>query len=165
METINVKIAVEPFVIAVFSDSHGYASLLPKCAEQIGAAAVIHLGDHARDARKIDLPQYVVNGNCDFSSDYPNELLLEIGSKRVLLTHGHFQGVKYGLKRLCDYARELGAQFALYGHTHIADIYRDGGVVAANPGSLTQPRLPVQGPCFGKLVYVGGELDFQVLKG
>lgn len=165
METIRVKIDSEPYVFAVFSDTHGFVSLLPKCTERIGANAVIHLGDHARDARKIDLPKYVVNGNCDFTSDFPNELILEIGEKRVLLTHGHLLAVKYDAKRLISYAQEHGAHYALYGHTHIADIYADAGVVAANPGSLTQPRSHVQGPCFGRLVFERGELGFEVLKG
>ena len=164
MNAVRVKIDAEPFVFAVFSDTHGRSALLPGHAERLGASAVIHLGDHARDAANIALPKYLVRGNCDAASDYPSELLLEIGQTRVFLAHGHHYGVRHDPKRLIEKARSLGACFALYGHTHIADIYNDGGVIAANPGSLTQPRSHLQGPCYGKLVYDNGRLDFEVVK-
>ncbi len=164
MKTVRVAISAEPFVFAVFSDTHGRTALMPGCIERLGAAAVIHLGDHARDAAGIGLPKYLVRGNCDASSDYPSELLLEIGETRALITHGHYYGVRYDPKRLIEQAKSLGACFALYGHTHVADIYNDGSVIAANPGSPTQPRSYVQGPCYGKLVYDNGKLDFEVVR-
>ncbi len=164
MNTVRVEISAEPFVFAVFSDTHGRNALLPGCVRRIGASAIIHLGDNARDAEGIGLPRYVVRGNCDISSDYPSELLLEMGERRVFLTHGHHYGVKYDPTRLIERAKALGACIALYGHTHIADIYNDGGVIAANPGSLSQPRAYVHGPCYGKLFYENGKLDFEVLR-
>ncbi len=164
MNTVRVEIASEPFVFAVFSDTHGQKALLPGCAERIGASAVIHLGDHARDAAGISLPKYLVRGNCDASSDCESELLLEIGSLRALITHGHHYGVRYDPERLIERAKSHGALIALYGHTHVADIYNDGSVIAANPGSLAQPRSYVQGPCYGKLVYEKGRLDFEVVR-
>ena len=164
METRRVIVGAEPFVFAVFSDTHGRAQLLPGCAERLSASAVIHLGDHARDAEILAPPIYRVRGNCDAASDYFSELLLEIGGKRIFLTHGHHFGVKLGPERLIERAKGLGASFALYGHTHVADIYDAGGVIAANPGSLTQPRSHVQGPCFGKLVYENATLRFEVVR-
>ncbi len=166
IDAIRVDITSEPFIFAVFSDTHGRGgSLMSRCIKRLGASAVIHLGDHADDIARIALPKYAVRGNCDFTNAYPSELLLEIGEARVLLAHGHAHGVKSGPERLIERAKGLGASLALYGHTHIADIYNDGGGVAANPGSLTQPRSYVQGPCYGRLVYENGTLDFEVMRG
>ncbi len=165
MDTVRVKIDAEPFIFAVFSDTHGSGvSLLPGIAMRMGVSAIIHLGDYARDVAAVPLPKYAVSGNCDFSSACPGELLLEIGAARVFLAHGHTYAVKNGPKRLIEKAESLGAGFALYGHTHIADIYNAGSVIAANPGSLTQPRSFAQGACYGKLIYDKGRLDFEVVR-
>lgn len=148
--------------IAVFSDTHGQKAMLLRCLQKTGADAVIHLGDHASDASGLDLPCFCVRGNCDLVGP-SSEMLLEIGSKRVFLTHGHAYGVKRDPRVLLERAKSLGAHFALYGHTHIADIYNDGLVIAANPGSLCEPR-GFQRPCFGLLTYDGNRLDFNILE-
>ena len=51
------------------------------------------------------------------------------------LTHGHLFGVKSNLTRLKLEANRVGAQVALFGHTHRAFCEQDGGVWYLNPGA------------------------------
>ena len=39
---------------------------------------------------------------------------------KIFFTHGHKWGVKYSTDRLFYKAKEIGAQIALFGHTHTA---------------------------------------------
>lgn len=163
MEIVKVIEKGRPITIAVFSDTHGRTAAMLRCARRTSPAAAIHLGDHANDASSLALPCFHVRGNCDISGAYQQEMLLEIGGKRVFITHGHAYGVKSNPRQLIERAKTLGAVMALYGHTHIADIYNDGLVIAANPGSLCEPR-GFQRPCFGLLTYDGNRLDFNILE-
>lgn len=164
METQRLTITTsgEQITIAVFADTHGRKALLLHCLQKTEADAVIHLGDHASDASDLDLPCFVVRGNCDVPGSYRSEMLLEIGDQRVFLTHGNTYGVKSNPRALLERAKSLGARLALYGHTHIADIYNDGTAIAANPGSLYEPRAH-QRPSFGLLTY-NGALDFNIVE-
>ena len=59
---------------------------------------------------------------------------------RIFVTHGHAYGVKSGLGRLIDKAESVGADIALYGHSHIPDLTYMRGISAFNPGSISMPR-------------------------
>ena len=115
--------------ILVVSDTHGSGELLQQVIlAQPNAAAVIHLGDGAREAQDMaqrfaPLPFYQVQGNCDWgmaASDLPVSRLELLGGKRVFATHGHAYDVKSGLYRAVMAAREQKADVLLYGHTHCA---------------------------------------------
>ena len=54
---------------------------------------------------------------------------------RVFLTHGHLFGVKSGLDTLAAAAKDMGAQLALFGHTHQALLEERNGVTLLNPGA------------------------------
>lgn len=106
--------------------------------------AVIHLGDYVRDARELmrhypGIPLYNVPGNCDYySSDYDSRptITVNLAGVRLMLTHGHLQGVKEGTSRLIAEARKMRVAAVLYGHTHIADCRReDDGLWVLNPGT------------------------------
>ena len=115
--------------IIVISDSHGKQSNIKKILErQIKKpAAVIFLGDGLRDiayADIEDIPVYSVKGNCDFGifsdADTPDELLIELGGKKIFMTHGHRYGVKSTLTPLVSMAASKSADILLFGHTHEA---------------------------------------------
>ncbi len=126
--------------ILLFSDSHGLCFLmeriLPKHPE---VDYVFHLGDGAADAERLrrhtDKPVLCVAGNCDGFGAEPLERQFEADGVKLLLTHGHAYRVKYRLDALAYRAAELGAQAALYGHTHRQALEQDGGVMLLNPGS------------------------------
>ena len=84
---------------------------------------------------------YVVAGNCDENSkDTPEDLVLEIRRKKFFLTHGHNYNVNNGIDKIVEKAKELGADYALFGHTHVHLREKVDGITVLNPGSTTMPR-------------------------
>lgn len=133
--------------ILVLSDSHGRAGLVEEIVEKYADIAhVFFLGDVLRDVETAALlyPQkhfYRVAGNCDrFAADCACEALVTLGGVTVFYCHGHTLGVKYGLQGLMRQAGAQGAQLALYGHTHRANIDFQPGLCLVNPGSVSQAR-------------------------
>ena len=129
--------------IAVFSDSHGRMHNCIRAMEMAGAVDhIIHLGDTSRDAEDLGIlypntPITYVCGNCDFCAGGAYEKMVEIGSKRFFLCHGHTRSVKSGLAELA--AAGKGADMVLFGHTH--EVF-DGvveDVRLLNPGSIALP--------------------------
>lgn len=133
-------------LIAVVSDTHNYLSILSKVKEEIQQAdIVIHLGDVVEDAEYLleGFRGRVINvrGNCDFNSTVPSESLEVIEGKRVFITHGHNYNVKQDLLRLKYRAEEVDADIVLYGHTHVANVEYENGILFMNPGSPSICRV------------------------
>ena len=62
--------------VLIFADSHGYNMAMAFAVDREEPDAVIHLGDHAEDAREIErvfpaMPICRVRGNNDFDPDVP----------------------------------------------------------------------------------------------
>ena len=130
--------------ILVLSDSHAGLSFMRRAISATKPNAVIHLGDYYDDAEAMQeefshIPFHMVPGNCDRNRMYkivPETLCYDVCGVRLLMTHGHVQWVKNGIGRLLADARGMGAQAALYGHTHNADCHREeDGLWVLNPGS------------------------------
>lgn len=125
--------------ILVFSDSHGRLGLMLDAVEQERPQRVFFLGDCYRDGQALadaypDIPMELVRGNCDWDKA-PDELIVEAGGVKFLLTHGHRYGVKGGTGQLARAAREKGVDVACFGHTHEALNMPGRGVLLFNPGS------------------------------
>ena len=124
--------------IIVVSDTHHNFSaiekLLPKMLEN---DFVFHLGDNDSDMnyyrKEIGEKIYSVKGNCDGGGE---DLILEIESVKILLTHGDKYGVKSSKFNLLLRAKELGANLVCYGHTHISEIEKIDGITFINPGCM-----------------------------
>ncbi|HNW05286.1 MAG TPA: metallophosphoesterase family protein, partial [Oscillospiraceae bacterium] len=71
----------------------------------------------------------------------PDYGVAEFAGKTVFYTHGFRFGVKSGLADLKREARSLGADIALYGHTHIPYVAYEDGLYLMNPGSIGRPRV------------------------
>lgn len=99
---------------------------------------IFHLGDHGDDLK--DAKLYAVRGNCDGYSTLPLEIILPIEQCRVLLVHGHRQGVKQNLHVLRTYAAQKQADVVCFGHTHQGLIQQEGDCLFLNPGSISLPR-------------------------
>ena len=142
--------------ILVVSDTHKDTAELERLLERYAndVKIVCHMGDHARDLLKFQ-PQYpqlgmvAVGGNCDFNPELQREIVLsftecadreDAWETKILLVHGHMQGVKRGVDRLAYYAAEKGVQAAFFGHTHCHEATTRGGVFIFNPGSPAYPR-------------------------
>lgn len=132
-------------IIAVVSDTHGIVLPVAYSLQRNKVDIVLHLGDYASDAKKIEqitgMEIYAVAGNCDKNSkDVPEELVLEIRRKKFFLTHGHNYDVDNGIDKIVEKAKEVGADYALFGHTHVHIRERVDGITVLNPGSTTLPR-------------------------
>lgn len=131
--------------ILVFSDSHGNAYNMKKIiSSDNNVNLVIHLGDFVKDALRIKeefsrINVEFVSGNNDWFSCYPSEKLLFIGKRKVLITHGHSYNVKKDYLRLVLRGEETQADLVLFGHTHTADEFYEGGRLYLNPGSIGLP--------------------------
>ena len=130
--------------ILVLSDSHSGLSFMRSCVSAVKPDAVIHLGDHYDDGETLKelyphIPMHQVPGNCDRYRCPPwvhARLCYDVCGVRLFMTHGHKYGVKTSTAMMLAEARAMGAKAALYGHTHIAEVYREeSGMWVLNPGS------------------------------
>ncbi|KSV58148.1 metallophosphoesterase [Acetivibrio ethanolgignens] len=130
--------------ILVVSDSHGRNVYLEKVLETVEPDMLIHLGDLEGSEifiqNKVSCPVEMVSGNNDYFSDLEREKLITIGRYKVLLTHGHRYRVHYGTETIKDWARQMGADIVMFGHTHMPLLDTSTDVTALNPGSISQPR-------------------------
>jgi putative phosphoesterase len=128
------------------SDSHDNLTQVRKAVAMFrdaGCVLVLHAGDvvapfAARELAALGCPVKAVFGNCDgekqgleaalekFGSIQDAPLLLTHGSRRILLIHYHFS--------VATYASSGKYDVIVYGHTHKADIRRQGQTLLLNPG-------------------------------
>ncbi len=142
--------------ILIVSDSHGDNTNLRKAIKNMGDELdmMIHLGDMVCDKEIIeslvDCPVEMVRGNCDAGSNFGllGTKLIDIGSHKALITHGHTYGGKWGIDTMKDIARENGADIVMFGHIHepVLEPYSDVAVI--NPGSISQPRQDGRRPTY-----------------
>lgn len=146
--------------IAVASDIHGSltaARAFLKKAEELGAEKILLLGDLYYHGVRNPLPDgyapkelaellnaaaariIAVRGNCDSDVDVTvssfemaESAVIVIGEKVVYATHGD----KYDMDHLPNGKMDV----FLYGHFHTGFIEKKGGIVVANPGSLSLPK-------------------------
>lgn len=125
--------------VLVISDNHRERNILTEVYDTVQPDAAIHLGDSEFPYNDQEMEKFLrVTGNTDKDGDYPTEGLLE--ETGMFYTHGHLHGIKSDREALADRAVEVGAKFALYGHSHVAKIEKLKGIYAINPGSITSSR-------------------------
>ena len=131
--------------IIVFSDSHNNISRMEKVLNTIiGVDAVIHCGDGKSDLDEVainhpDIKFYGVRGNCD-GVPAESEIVVNLGDKKIFMTHGHRYSVKSEIEvdypTIRERGRELEVDAVVFGHTHIPYNHHWGDVVVMNPGSI-----------------------------
>ena len=160
--------------IVIFSDSHGSAFFLRKAmAMHADADAFVHLGDGVAEFRN-EAAAYggkqiiTVAGNCDTyypgKKNPPPDAVAEFDGFKFYFTHGHRYNVKESPEMLVWRARELSADAAFHGHTHISRcLYiapRDGmgekPLYVVCPGSISLPRQ--SGPSYAVAETYRGQL-------
>ena len=140
----------------IFSDSHGNPFYMKKIVkDDLFSEYVFFLGDGLSDLEEVqreypDKIYYAVRGNCDtfmrsLSGSYDCDRILEIEGKRIWLTHGHNNNVKYGENGIYYKAKENNIDIVLYGHTHVkSENYYptdNGGIYTFCPGSIGEARF------------------------
>lgn len=142
--------------ILVVSDTHGNYQLLRQVVKAAGSVdLLLHAGDGSSDLSKLTrefptLSLAAVAGNCDPFSNQPRELLLDVGGKKLFLTHGDRYQVKWDLLRLYLEGQERGADLIVFGHTHRPLINNERGILLFNPGSLSRNNTG-ESPSYGWL--------------
>lgn len=128
--------------IVVLSDTHGEYSCIDQVRQHVGKVdAVFHCGDSELDAHHESLTNaFVVSGNCDWDSSFPNEVITEVAGTRIFMTHGHLFQVKSTMMPLSYRAQELAAEVVLFGHSHLLGAELVNQTLFVNPGSLSLPR-------------------------
>ena len=160
---VTHELTAAPVRLAVVSDSHGASGMLRRAVELAGKIdALVFLGDGADDVRELlydrpDLYCACVRGNNDFNCKFPDECLIKAGGALIYSAHGHTLGVRSDRLRLDYRAAELGADAALYGHTHTYRIERYSTLLI-NPGALSYPH-PAGDPSFVVLTIKNGGIE------
>ena len=130
--------------ILILSDSHASLSFMRLGIRKVRPDAVVHLGDYYDDGQAMaqeypHLRLWQVPGNCDRTRcpGFARETLcVQVCGVRLFMTHGHRHNVKLTLTSFLADARRMGAQAAVYGHTHCADCHVEAdGLWVLNPGS------------------------------
>lgn len=153
--------------IFVISDTHGrneeIIEYLLKCEE---ADIIFHLGDYAEDGERIaealGIETIIIRGNGDYFSQYEDDELIEVNGRKIFLTHGHNYNVDYSLDNIIYRAKELEADIALFGHTHIPINIKENGVHIMNPGSPTFPRGGSFDKTFG-IINIEDTIDINII--
>ncbi|QDP99664.1 metallophosphoesterase [Lysinibacillus fusiformis] len=128
--------------VLVMSDTHGDSLVIDKVRNFYpNADAMIHCGDSelafshtALDGMK------KVRGNCDVDKAFPDEAVFDVNDVTFFVTHGHLFNVKTSILSLSYRAKEVAAQIACFGHSHILGAEMIDDVLFINPGSLLKPR-------------------------
>ena len=131
--------------ITVISDSHRNDRRLKNAVDaNRDSDLFIHLGDGLDEVWRLAETEPKLNfvfvmGNCDRHS-YVEENIIEAAGQRIFYTHGHYYGVRSGIKDIVKRCSELKCGILLYGHTHIPKIEYISGIHVMNPGSISTPR-------------------------
>ncbi|MDE7162051.1 MAG: metallophosphoesterase [Anaeroplasmataceae bacterium] len=103
---------------------------------------VIHCGDYGKSIDPHTQRDILfVKGNCDIYG--PDLLELSIASKKVFVTHGYMENVKYGFDRLIYKALEKNCQICMFGHTHMQVCFLEEGILFLNPGSYPEGYIEI----------------------
>lgn len=128
--------------IVVLSDTHGDATIIDTVYNQEqDVDAFFHCGDSELPYDAPDFhSMHRVRGNCDYDSNFPEDILVKVGERRVFMTHGHLYNIKMTLTPLDYKAQETQADIVLFGHSHLLGTEKIGEALFLNPGSLLLPR-------------------------
>lgn len=129
---------------------------------------MFHLGDYVGDgliiSRALNISPIIVMGNGDHrSAGFKEEEIIEIEGKKIFLTHGHKLSVSLNLNRIFYRAKELGADIALFGHTHVPIIERVEDIIIMNPGSPSSPRGFSHKKTFA-IIDIGEEINTKIIE-
>ena len=141
--------------ILIVSDTHRKDDNLKAVIAQTAPIdMLIHLGDS--EGSEVYIPEWVnpgcemqmIRGNNDFFSSLDREREIEIGTYKVLLTHGHYYNVSLGTEELVEDAKDRQFDIVMYGHTHKPYFDDSRGIIVLNPGSLSYPRQEGRRPSY-----------------
>lgn len=152
--------------ILVVSDTHRRHENLDTAIMREMPDRIFHLGDGEGCEFYMEAiaecPVDIVCGNCDLGSSLPSQILVEVGTHRIMLTHGHCYGVNYGTETLIEAAKGYKADVVIYGHTHVPYL-EQSDITVLNPGSISFPRQEGRRPSYAVMeLDDDGELQYRI---
>lgn len=145
--------------VLLISDSHGDIKKLNKIYTKEKPDIVIFSGDGAKDFEELSFEypetKFIgVKGNMDFNYDMDIIKECEINGKKIFITHGHFYDVKRTYSVLIAESKRIGADIAVFGHTHKPLNESFEGVRLFNPGSVRDGN-------YGIMSFESGEMKLK----
>lgn len=160
-------------IVGVISDTHGR---LDPAVEALfaGVDHVIHVGDVGGQAIIEVLlalaPLTVVGGNCDkdpWGKSLPDSTTVVLDGVTVLVGHDRVMLEALGVP-LLHQVIQAHSGAVVYGHTHVAEVNTEHGVLYLNPGSASLPRYELprsvallrieKGVCTAKIHRLGWDM-------
>ncbi|MFV0558339.1 MAG: YfcE family phosphodiesterase [Enterococcus sp.] len=135
----------------IVSDNHGDREILVDLVTkyQHEVDYFFHCGDSELASDDELFQRFIgVGGNCDYGPGFEDARLVETAVDRIYLTHGHLSDVRFGLTQLLIEAQAADANIVLFGHTHQIGCELLHDKLFLNPGSISQPRGPIQIPSY-----------------
>ena len=137
--------------MGVLSDTHVSATRGRRSLDQVfdffrraSVGLILHAGDagHASILESLEViaPLAAVRGNADpldLIEKLPDRVEIEVGSRVVLLLHGHHGKTALRAARA---AASPAIDVVVFGHSHKPLIEREGSTVLLNPGSPVERR-------------------------
>ncbi|MBQ9425453.1 MAG: metallophosphoesterase family protein [Erysipelotrichaceae bacterium] len=124
--------------ICLCSDNHGDMNSINRILSDNPACDYyFHCGDSMMPPEEME-PFISVEGNNDWSYDYPKDRLLEIGGHRIYIFHG--TGYTFSKNLMLDKAKSVKADIVFFGHTHSFTDQIYSNIRFINPGSTLYNR-------------------------
>ena len=118
--------------ILIVSDSHGDNSKLDRLLEKHkDMDYYLHAGDSLSSNAEL-YPFLSVRGNCDYSIDLDDKLILHTPYGKLLMKH---------VKNLTSFdLSQNDIKIFVFGHTHVREFGKVNDIYYINPGSISLPR-------------------------
>lgn len=132
--------------IGITSDTHSSLPAMRKILALTPPVELwLHAGDHYSDSRLLaeltGIRTIGVRGNCDFKADGGHiDEFLELEGYKIWITHGHKYIRRNEYADLAGWAKDLGQDIVVYGHTHLPVCTYKDGILLINPGSPSRPH-------------------------
>lgn len=147
--------------IVVVSDSHGFNERLEEVLRlEPDADCYLHCGDIECSINEYPMYQ-TVQGNNDFYSDFPQQIIVPVQSHNIIVMHGNQFSYVNRINRMAAYAKKEHCDIFCYGHTHVAAIDHVDGVLLLNPGSLWRSR-DRRGPSYAIITVEDEQVHAQI---
>lgn len=125
--------------IILVSDSHGNKEGINFLINTLKYDYFFFAGDGLRDLGSsiYDNRTVCVKGNCDFFAyGEPITQTLFVEGVKILLTHGDYYRVKYGMDGLKLFAEGKEYKLVCFGHTHNKTHFQENGITYVNAGAF-----------------------------
>ena len=151
-------------LVGLISDTHGL--LRPGVHDALsGVELILHAGDVGGslilDELRLIAPVRAVFGNTDAPGelDLLEEILLDVGSVSLHVSHGH----EVGSPTLARLAARYDADVVIYGHTHRPLVTRLDGRLFVNPGGAGPMRFNLT-PSVARLTISAGKAEAEIIE-